>query len=344
MAEHILSNFHFRRVENVYPEKPPAITMGVPMGIVDGVTAFVEIPMRVEYAPTVLRHSHEGFTEIETLEELDQIDDDSFDKNVVVIPYAFTGITEHTDVVFRTGRKRVYDYSPLMEDPYDGHPIIFSSGNRSEFNPYTFTFDEIAKDHFPLAGDGVRMPEAGDVIAYFPSSESLMEAYIDRTEHEDLAGETGYTPKPLHADAWFVCSFQLLRMMAMIAYGPSHPLLHDGCKGKYSIAKRWLMQSNHLRTNKLLERYYAYSDSGVPFDPLLPEISCLYTCSRMESTYLNWVHLYAAIVLMISYGIYPTDENVPKTYNQDGTVSEINMKHWHIPDGFVSDFITRWMQ
>lgn len=344
LAEHILNNFHFRVVENVYVEKPPPITMGVPSGqTAEGVTCFVEIPVRVEYVPIVLQRSFEGLKELIEPEEIDALDDEAFDKNVVVIPWSFTGITCNTDTIFRTRLSHVQGYHPSMEDPYEGHPVIFSSSNRCEFNPYTFTFDEIAKDHHPLAGDGVRMPEVGDVIAYFPTSESLMEAYIDRTEQEDLAGKSEYAPKPIQADAWFICSFQLLRMMAMIAFGPTHSLLKAGTKGKYSIARYWLFQSNRLRTNKLLERYFAYGDSGVQFDPKLPEISSLYTCSRMESTYLNWVHLYAAIVLMISYGIVPSDNNVPKTLDQDGNICKINMKHWHIPDGYVQDFIQRWM-
>jgi len=344
LAEHILNNFHFRVVENVYAEKPPPITMGVPIGTnADGSTKFVEIPTRIEYAPTVIKRTFEGMQELFEPEDIDQLDEDAFDKNIVVIPWSFTGITQNTDTVFRTRVHKNPDYNPKMEDPYEGHPIIFSSAARSEFNPYTFTFDEIAKDHFPLAGDGVRMPEVGDVIAYFPTSESMMDAYIDRTEREDLAGETNYAPKPLQADAWFVCSFQLLRTLAMIAFGPSHSLLKAGTKGKYSIARHWLFQSNRLRTNKLLERIFAYSDSGVEFDPKLPEISCLYTCSRMESTYLNWVHLYPAIILMISYGIYPSDENVPQTLDQEGTPCKINMKHWHIPDNYVTEFVKRWM-
>lgn len=352
MAKHILSNFHFRKVENVYTEKPPLQTVDVPCGPdKDGIMTFANVPVHAEYAPIVIMHSHEGVKELVDPEEIDQLDESAFENNIAVIPWSFTGITSHSDNVFRTKFRREYDrtHASLMEDPYHGHPIIFTSGTRHEFNPYLFSFEEIDKNFFPFGGDGVRMPHIGDVIAYIPSSDSLMEAFIDMCESDTVASTSSeenecHAPKPLQAEAWFVCSYQLLRTMAMIAFGPSHPLLRRDTKGKYSVARKWLFQGNHLRTNKLLERIHAYNDSEVEFDPKLPTISCLYTCSRMEMTYLNWVHIYPAIVLLIVYGILPTDSNAPKTLDQEGQPSKINMKHWHIPDDYVTDFIDRWMQ
>jgi hypothetical protein len=66
---------------------------------------------------------------------------------------------------------------------------------------------------------------------------------------------------------------------------------------------------------------------------------------RTEHASRSWLHIYAALVLLVRYGEYPTDDNRPRILNclwikkNTGQEDQYTVDHWSLPPLFVEKFI-----
>lgn len=268
-------------------------------------------PEYITEDPIVVYKEHELALPLvlEDPEDFEGINETDFERRGRVYPHSFTLVTS---------RKSLRD-----NDPYDGRQVILSSENYCCFDPINMEYVP-----YYYTNGVVPAPQYGDMVVFLPDQGSVIDSLSTPT-------------KPIMGSSWFVCSYQLLKMFTMVCYGPSHASFSKFKGDKYRL-RDWLMQGSRLTTNSYLKKVLAAHDSGIQFDHLSSESKSAYIYSRMENSYVDYIHIYAAIVTIVCYGKLPTSLNVPKDKDMNGNILDVNVKSWHLPPDFVNNFILRW--
>lgn len=166
------------------------------------------------------------------------------------------------------------------------------------------------------------MPQIGDLVSGF----------VDKNE------------KGYYYTVWFICSDQFLHMWTSIMEPESEALckkIPRGMDKEYAILRN-LMSGNRLCTNSFLKHTLGCHQSGIPFPP--EEMQERYYSLRTETPSIRYVHLYAAVVLMIRYGTLPTDENVPNNIDRKTSDKKTTAKltKWSLPTGWLDMIISKF--
>jgi hypothetical protein len=144
--------------------------------------------------------------------------------------------------------------------------------------------------------------------------------------HNDLiCGKVEKGEKGYFFSQWFICSDQFMRMWTAILYPECLAL---GERDDDEFVRRRLMSGNRLCTNSYLKYLNGCKDSRIEFE--LEERRKRYYALRTESPSIDYVHVYAALVLIIKYGEYPNEDNVPNNLNSDP-----KLLAWVLPYGFM---------
>ena len=194
-------------------------------------------------------------------------------------------------------------------DKYAGESIAFYSQTYSEFVFLELDFVK-ATNYVP--------PRPGDLIC----------------------GIVSRTDKGLVYDNWFNCSDQFLRTWTAIMYDK-----HD-IFPRIDLRK-WLFTGNRLTTNNYYKWLMSHHDeNGKQIKEVdQEEQRKRYFRLRTESASKSWLHTYAAVVLMVRYGEYPTNENIPKVLNRKaikfstGQEEQYTIPNWDLPPQFVDQFL-----
>jgi hypothetical protein len=192
----------------------------------------------------------------------------------------------------------------------------------------------------------------------------------------------------LLASNWFICSHQFLHFWRAIMF-EDHPSFKHSDEEK---RKKWLMSGcrlmcngylkwqeilqtvesskigdhiSHLKPraripvhgNSLVERS---SDKHPEMENLLStcptccdEIKKRYWVMRTECESQNYVHIYAALVLIGKYGEIPSHDFIPNNCENiadsdyweelTGVRKKYDMKRWSLPDGFIEKILTTYI-
>jgi hypothetical protein len=202
-------------------------------------------------------------------------------------------------------------------DIYAGESIHFSSDNFHRFDVENLTFKWIKEENLeaPILSNGEC---SGDMIC----------GEVER----DGNG------KP-HFMRWFNCSHQFLRMWTLTMYDDHESFRTKAlCGGNGKVVHEENMYRRLFSGNRLCTAHYLKS----------PEES--FKHSRTEPESRQWMHIYAAIVLVMRYNRLPTsdpsDNNIPVTHvaekDKDGKIVTRpvqSAKEWNIPCGFVEKLL-----
>lgn len=140
---------------------------------------------------------------------------------------------------------------------------------------------------------------------------------------------------------WFTCSEQFLHTWTAINYG-DHESLDKMVKSSTSTIseheaeiRKALFRGNRLSTNTYKKWLRALKENELPFDH--SEAENRYFTLRCERAAIQWVHVYAALVLMVRYREIPNDSNIPRVL--DGSPSP---KTWDLPEGWVDRMVKKY--
>jgi len=129
---------------------------------------------------------------------------------------------------------------------------------------------------------------------------------------------------------WFICSEQFFRAWTLLFYD-DHPSYEKYFRSPYSFVneeklKLKVMSKNHLCT--------ASFKKWLKESPVLTswEIKQRFWKVRTEPDSIHYIHIYAALVLMVRFGELPRPQNVP-TYK--GKIQQT----WDLPPKFVENII-----
>jgi len=130
---------------------------------------------------------------------------------------------------------------------------------------------------------------------------------------------------------WFNCSEQFFRAWTLIMYHQ-----HDSYKRKTEARlKEFSLSGNRLSTNSFLKWIMACRDNRKPIRQ--EEVDQRHYHLRTEYVSRQWIHSYAALVLMVRWGELPCKYNIPS--NRDDSP---NMMHWNLPGRFITSFLKKW--
>lgn len=126
---------------------------------------------------------------------------------------------------------------------------------------------------------------------------------------------------------WMTCSEQFMRMWTLIMHD-EHPTF----KKEGDALRRHCMSGNRLMTNSYKKWLMSHQQNRIPIGR--EEAQTRFYASSVEFVAKNWVHVYAALVLMARYGEIPCSTNVPQNLD-DGP----NMNQWNLPKNFVETML-----
>jgi len=126
-------------------------------------------------------------------------------------------------------------------------------------------------------------------------------------------------------DVWFICSEQFMRAWTLVMYD-QHSSFEEEPK-----LRRKAFSGNRLCTNTYRKWVLSHTQNDVAVPQ--SEIPEHFYHLRTETPSVEWVHVYAAIVLMARYGEIPNENNVPQ--NLDGSLA---LKAWDLPTNYVGLF------
>lgn len=260
-------------------------------------------PLVVKFDTAIDKHVLEDMDDIESGDSI-ELDDNK----TAIFPPSFTCFGSLVD---EDGKKSL----PVKSTRFDERQVLLNSETFSDLDPVRM---EYVPRHFTACR--VPLPVEGDIIACLPTQESMKD-----------------TSKPLIAEKWFVCSFQFFRLHALFTSSVYHPLFRKHKNNLFSLREE-LMRGSQLSTNGYLKRYIATLDNNLPFDHRDEKTASTFKFLRTEIASVDYVHIYPALAMFLFFGLKIDDSNVPK--NKD---TDINMKHWHIPPGFVGDVMNYWI-
>lgn len=130
--------------------------------------------------------------------------------------------------------------------------------------------------------------------------------------------------------SWFICSEQFFHAWTSIIY-KDHESISKDFDDDAKI-RRYLMSGNRLCTNSFLKWKLACEQSMV--DSNKDELEKRFYRLRTESISKRWVHVYAALVLILRYKELPSKDNVPNNLDKGP-----KMTQWSLPDGWVERLV-----
>lgn len=154
---------------------------------------------------------------------------------------------------------------------------------------------------------------------------------------------------------WFTCSDQFLHAWTAIRYSEHETLDKlvttretDETDHEAEIRKA-LFRGNKLCTNSYRKWIRANLECGVFGNNLVPgldetqqaEAEKRYYTLRTERTSVEWVHVYAALVLMLRYREVPSPQNIPVILGVAGATVP-TPKTWDLPEGWIDRFINKY--
>ena len=125
----------------------------------------------------------------------------------------------------------------------------------------------------------------------------------------------------LHYKKWFICSEQFLRLWTMIC-APEEFAKTPIPNNKDS--RRWFMSGNRFCTNGFRKYKLQCDHHGLSYTP--KKLNEYFYDLRTESIARDYVHVYAALALLVQYGELPGQWNIPYSENQ-----EPFLKGWDLP-------------
>lgn len=139
---------------------------------------------------------------------------------------------------------------------------------------------------------------------------------------------------------WFTCSEQFLHAWTAIKYAEhetldkfiTRPTTEESNEAQI---RKSLFRGNKLCTNSYRKWMRTNVECNIAFDQT--EAEKRYYSLRCERTAVNWVHMYAALVLILRYREVPNKDNVP--YILDGGASP---KTWDLPHGWMDRFVEKY--
>ena len=144
---------------------------------------------------------------------------------------------------------------------------------------------------------------------------------------------------------WFTCSDQFLHAWTAIRYAEHETLdklvtrpaidFIEGRADHESEVRKALLKGNKLCTNSYRKWMRANNECGVAFDQA--EAEKRYYSLRCERNAVDWVHVYAALTLILRYREVPNQSNIPSVLDGGATP-----KSWDLPDGWVERFIKKY--
>jgi hypothetical protein len=143
-----------------------------------------------------------------------------------------------------------------------------------------------------------------------------------------VCGMVAETEKGYTFTQWLICSDQFFHAWTAILYPDCEALRRNPNDDENKI-RRYLMSGNRLCTNSYLKYQEGCKDSNVDFS--LEERRKRFYALRTEIYSVSYVHVYAALVLMIRYGDIPNEHNVPNNLNQDP-----KLKTWNLPNSWLN--------
>jgi len=132
---------------------------------------------------------------------------------------------------------------------------------------------------------------------------------------------------------WFICSEQFFHAWTAIVHPENQSL------GKFSAdeddVRRYLMSGNRLATNGYRKWLLSCQQSNVSSDD--DELRKRFYLLRTERVSKEWVHVYAALVLILRYKELPGDHNVPNNLDNGP-----KMTTWDLPSGWLAKVTTSY--
>jgi hypothetical protein len=221
-------------------------------------------------------------------------------------------------------------------------------------NPTKFEFEHNIEHHykeFSFSTTGMQLRD-NDIYSGPISGSSHNFSYINlETWHLEFA----LTPAPprigdlicglidtnsstkLQYFRWFVCSEQLYRTWSILHYGTSNfKILEFRFSDRYDLKKK-LFSGNRLCTANYKKFIMRCELSGIK--PSEEEKTKRFYRLRTEPVSVQYIHFYAALVLLLHYNERPNSNNVPK--NLDVQLPE-NITEWDLPEGWIGNlYLTR---
>jgi hypothetical protein len=204
-------------------------------------------------------------------------------------------------------------------DNYMGRPIKGHSDNYADFDLVNFTF---------VPCERTMRPREADLVC----------GVVDTRGIDALGG----SKETLTYSIWFVCSEQFFRFwtLIMLNYHSSYDKIIEKPRGgkdsrRFTAAdelalKRKVMAGNHLMTNGYRKWMLSCAQDrvgGRSVESVEDEIQKRFWVHRTECA-ANWVHYYAALILIVRYKEMPCDHNVPNNLNSGPFMTE-----WDLPQG-----------
>lgn len=183
-----------------------------------------------------------------------------------------------------------------------GRALVGYSGDYAYLNPVTFELAKVAREKGQVDSSMIP-PRTNDRICGLVNEEG-----------------TRYT-------AWFICSEQFYRM---------HQILISDTFDITDLALRrdW-MSGNRLCTSTFRKWHLScLEDEELGLDP--KEVETRFYRLRTEPCSIQWVHVYAATVLMLKYREFPDETNVAR--NIKGPA----MPYWDVPLGWLEEMCEKY--
>lgn len=197
-------------------------------------------------------------------------------------------------------------YAFSKGDKFHGELRLFKS-HQSTFNHETFTL--VPSDKSRINGTP---PKHGDFVCFIRKIVDLPSG------------------KRKVVYRWFTCTPQLMRMWRMI-FLTSHKSFKSNDENRI---REYAMSGNRLCVNAYKKWFLSqYQNSRIP-DVL--SAAERFHVIRTEPHTREFVHIYAAVVLMLRYGEYPSLDNIPQNKDFD---DDSQMKGWDLPERYIEKFI-----
>lgn len=130
--------------------------------------------------------------------------------------------------------------------------------------------------------------------------------------------------------SWFICSEQFYRTWTILMYGTSNlKYIEFKFSDNYDLKKK-LFSGNRLCTSNYKKFLIRCKNTGI--EPTEEERTKRFYRLRTEPMSQEYIHFYAALVLMLYYNEAPNINNIPK--NLDLYPSG-NLAHWDLPNGWL---------
>lgn len=249
---------------------------------------------------------------------------------------------DRIETVFFAGQKELLEYPKLYKNGYDQTPSFtekeYNQNVEERYRNFSFVTSHLTiRDNDRFKGESIkgRKMEYGVHQLHDPSVKNMYElvrteTYVPPREKDLICGKIKRNEDgDLYYDVWFICSEQFLYAWTSIMYHrhPSFSKRTRTFEPDETSIRKMLMTGNRLCTAS-----YKKWLLSIDHEPPKYEIDQRYYRLRTEPSSKNFVHIYAALVLVLRYRELPNDTNFP--VNLKGPV----VKGWDLPMGWVERF------